>query len=1099
MRRLTPFILSLATVALLGACNQTVIQTPSRSFDRPTDVALTCVQQDPATKTVNPRPLSDCQPDNITKLTISDSLGNVYPPTLYALVTNSTRGELALVDVAAERLIDLRPGVPGYGFVPIGSLPQHVRTSDDGCRAATVNADSCDLALVDLPALYNLPRKSAILDAGVSDAAVQPSMHSPLQDPQYGVNQVRRLKLVVGDAPSQHVLNVRPSWIEFEQKASGVHAYEQNGVPAECNGGQYRAWVALPACQVVAEVDLNDASGNAKLLQAIRLTKNGAAVMTPDELSNLNCPSECAGVVPPGQLSDGGSDSNANLDAGVRFNDTLPLPTTLAFDHETGSLGRLIIGDQVSGNLTIVPIGTDASNLGVLGTPRQLLLAESPLGVQVVRVSPRSLAGRFLYAVARDGTVRVVDLDREAECETNPDPREFYRGFLQGKAPPADPAPAAHSYGCFPLGDPLTPKRSSLAHSPGIVIPNSALPRDIAFVHLGVPEPPLDSNVISPPASPRQAVGDFAWIVGSDGRATLINIFDACPEPNISQGNAPNFTPACSLDNVSKSRETTFAYAGAPRPIEFERVAHRIRSGADRFIQPIACADVSGTPRIADENNPFEIVVNGVSIASQFGAIPVSDGVQLPELAHWLIGSNSILQGSIPMDPSKAASLCASNQVSSVTVYDNDHLQNQNWTLSWEGVLPGTARSFGAFDAVSQTLTDRGANFCNHGVQDGDTVLLTGCTSDGDCDFNQYCVRLSGTPTETTTGLCLSRNVDQSVTCAPLLRSVRRFRILRASQHVEAGNPSLSTASDQLSLGEVYEPEHAQLQPAIDGHGNTCTDDASCAAVTVRGPSLSSDSPDLLPTRCLMDADNIKRCLRACTPSRDSSVLEARCGAGFQCAPSLMGDNRCMRAPLNRDLVATCLSELTPYSIHAGNAFVVTGSTSGTLVTPNVDPDPTSGRCLPANVSELVQSRIPLGALPACANGTGVRLPAPSAGPKVCALSGDSLHVPSGQRDIHFENPYFSFELLIPTAADSQIPPNFYSLNFTLVGGGAPRVIGMGVDVAALDPAVVLVAPDQQTLFVVDGGRQTSAAGIRGQLLRLSSEAQVTDSSFQVR
>ena len=38
-------------------------------------------------------------------------------------------------------------------------------------------------------------------------------------------------------------------------------------------------------------------------------------------------------------------------------------------------------------------------------------------------MSPRSEAGKFVYAVARDGTVRVVDLDREQECETNPSPR----------------------------------------------------------------------------------------------------------------------------------------------------------------------------------------------------------------------------------------------------------------------------------------------------------------------------------------------------------------------------------------------------------------------------------------------------------------------------------------------------------------------------------------------------------------------------------------------------------------------------------------------------------------------------------------------------
>ena len=41
--------------------------------------------------------------------------------------------------------------------MPVGSLPEHVRVSADGCLAATANADSCDLAVVDLPTLYNMP------------------------------------------------------------------------------------------------------------------------------------------------------------------------------------------------------------------------------------------------------------------------------------------------------------------------------------------------------------------------------------------------------------------------------------------------------------------------------------------------------------------------------------------------------------------------------------------------------------------------------------------------------------------------------------------------------------------------------------------------------------------------------------------------------------------------------------------------------------------------------------------------------------------------------------------------------------------------------
>ena len=66
-----------------------------------------------------------------------------------------------------------------------------------------------------------------------------------------------------------------------------------------------------------------------------------------------------------------------------------------------GSLGRLFIGDRVGERLTILPFDVTS---GELGPPRAVQLDPGALGVSVVRVSPRSEAGKFLYAVARDVT-----------------------------------------------------------------------------------------------------------------------------------------------------------------------------------------------------------------------------------------------------------------------------------------------------------------------------------------------------------------------------------------------------------------------------------------------------------------------------------------------------------------------------------------------------------------------------------------------------------------------------------------------------------------------------------------------------------------------
>src|SRR5205814_1507017 len=99
--------------------------------------------------------LSDCANENAANLVQVDPVGNTYQPHTLALVTQSARGELAVVDALANVLVDTRPNTPGFGFVPVGLLPEHVRASEDGCLAVTANTDSCDLAAIDVPTLFN--------------------------------------------------------------------------------------------------------------------------------------------------------------------------------------------------------------------------------------------------------------------------------------------------------------------------------------------------------------------------------------------------------------------------------------------------------------------------------------------------------------------------------------------------------------------------------------------------------------------------------------------------------------------------------------------------------------------------------------------------------------------------------------------------------------------------------------------------------------------------------------------------------------------------------------------------------------------------------
>ncbi|HWE30347.1 MAG TPA: hypothetical protein VHB97_20215, partial [Polyangia bacterium] len=255
--------------AAVSACNQTTINTPLRSFDRPSDVALTCVhylvnEVDPATTPhgiFDVRPLSDCVPTTASSLaqvvTYALPIDYVPPlgpgnftPFLVAIVPQSARGEVAFVDTAQEKLIDLDPYTPGFGFLPVGKLPEHIRSSTDGCWAVSANSDSCDLSRIDV---------SKVIQTSVASLYPTP----PGTTPSVAADGVMTMPLSVPSAGNgaPKILHARPSWIEMapENDNGGkpsTHGYENGGTPGQCTGGDHRAWVALPGCQLVVKVHL---------------------------------------------------------------------------------------------------------------------------------------------------------------------------------------------------------------------------------------------------------------------------------------------------------------------------------------------------------------------------------------------------------------------------------------------------------------------------------------------------------------------------------------------------------------------------------------------------------------------------------------------------------------------------------------------------------------------------------------------------------------------------------------------------------------------------------------------------------------------------
>src|SRR5262249_4757737 len=138
----------------------------------------------------------------------------------------------------------------------------------------------------------------------------------------------------------------------------------------------------------------------------------------------------------------------------------------------------------------------------------------------------------------------------------------------------------------------------------------------------------------------------------------------------------------------------------------------------------------------------------------------------------------------------------------------------------------------------------------------------------------------------------------------------------------------------------------------------------------------------------------------------------------------------------------------------------------------------------------LAQWRIPLSA-PACTPQVDAQPLVQSIDPAVLQSNICRLRAATETttRVIHFENPIFNIAVQLPIAGDKKpfIPPDGTSISMGITGGGSNLTSLLGVDVQAQQPRSVVVAPDGQTVYVVDEGKSPLATGLRGQLLRLFS------------
>jgi hypothetical protein len=623
-------------------------------------------------------------------------------------------------------------------------------------------------------------------------------------------------------------IRARPAAMVVEP-ASGVIGTRCSATPTGL------VYISYPSCHMVAGVDLS----TGQIVTSIQFDQDGVATVGD---GNVTCPNECGG---------GGI-----VTSGAR-------PVALDLEIDARSSRRLLtIGADNSNRLTIFDL--DASYLPLTQQPPVALEnTNGRLGVFSVAISPTIGVGgfngvinddtanggqhQFIYAVANDGTVRVVDLEGvPSECDTQIDPR-YIRDLKD-----------VDELACLPLGDPTRPRRAG-ARGPGIELTGDAMPTSIDIFRVD----PV-ANDTSVPGTPNRLIGYFGIITAANGLSYVLNVDDD-DYPDYLEATNPiatqiPLTAAHQLRDDTPTRNLLAEVSGKfvcddPGP---DIATGGATAGGPRLVGNIARTIPSGT--LASEKSGGLPSIRQVFCDAQD---PAEEDRPVSELFF-------------------SAPLAVRDEV----FPDLRALRtDETWTLTWEGSLsldtvttavdgPAVRESQMFVDGAGMRIVDAAKPFCDVGVESYDVVQLRGCDpsfGDAGCALGYTCYVH---PQSQVTGLGACMLIDEAErlaeACRPFLTSLRRYTVGR-------------TRSGELMLM----PRKRVLRTTpITG----CVDDAQCQSLaTYAASNPSSANPiddrtaaDPRTWACQVDADRrpaldasnmpLKRCLLTCDADVDCAT-----------------------------------------------------------------------------------------------------------------------------------------------------------------------------------------------------------------------------------
>lgn len=926
---------------VVAGCSSSPVFLPSHDFDRPTDITFTCMELQPPDGAARPatlgaQPMDVCHPpgtrDPLIGAPYSD--GNTYKT--FAFVPNSNRGDVSVVDMSICRngdngclqkslqsgaeLVDLNPNSIGFASVPVGELPEVIDSSQDGCRIITANRGSCDLTLIDPAALMKPRLLGQDLPASYTKTfMVRTGASTPLHVAPGEVAFVPQQTALPGDSRA-------PAALCTDLGTLAAPVGEPSATPD--NRASWHVVVTFPTCDLIALVDVQSET----ILDSYRVsTTDGRSYIYQHTGANPVCPRiDCgagaaglpaAGGQPGSDQDSGGAggaggiggeggtggegDATGTGGSAPAPSNAVPLDVQPLAIHPDGT--RIYFGATnapVIGTLTLdghtlsVPTQGASTPLANAGGVVRLRLSIDPYAYRNGRVGRLDPANdptqpefgrfvaqtdttdrRYLYAIGRDASIRIVDVsvDAPTECDVGIDP---------SAVAPDDPRRK-----CFPVGARDNPPHlPQIAYLSGLHFPSA--PQDVAFAYYWTDPLPNSSTAVN-----EQILnGAYAFVMTGGGTLYVVNV-----DPQVRQTQQV-FADASGALVAGEVAEDPLPLPNTPRDAN-------VITYTPGLLQSV------GPPR-ADTSTP--ITTSSGPVLRTFSALTTRENATIVPLQENgnLVAPTSPVQTYVYF-PNRAT------------------VQPQTWSITWEGDLTGVrgtgdldlprTMAVGDPDHLAVALTDGGASFCSTGIFPGDTVTLTGCTTDSNCSPGRVCVHnpdvapsANGYPIN---GLCMhvadSTNQKTLKQCDDLLKTFRRYEI--SSQYTRF------SSSGQAQSTVVIVPKKAEI-PGVD----------RCAGAMDGAGCSPGGRPDLsgfacYQGRCLMPCDGKDEATGALAP--DNRLCLQRRGSVCVDFSATTGHFFCADGAPLRDqtgFLNSCdLDELVPYSVSAGRAFVVAGTSAG--------------------------------------------------------------------------------------------------------------------------------------------------------------------------